>query len=62
MLCAKNVSNNLSRCLGKRFRCAITKNVRKYLGVPLLHGRVIKATYKEIVKKINCKKWQNIKV
>ncbi|KAK8930502.1 hypothetical protein KSP39_PZI016628 [Platanthera zijinensis] len=31
---------------------SLTKNLGKYLGVPLIHGRITKATYVEIVEKV----------
>lgn len=32
-----------------------TNDLGKYLGVPLLHNRVTKATYAYIIKKVQCK-------
>lgn len=39
----------MSRLLG----VSISNNLGKYLGVPLIHGRVGKGTYRELIEKIN---------
>ncbi|OMP01255.1 reverse transcriptase [Corchorus capsularis] len=39
----------VSRCLGIR----LSSNLGKYLGIPLINGRVVKGTYRELVDKVS---------
>lgn len=55
LFCYMNVSHSLSHSLGVKFRYAVTNNLRKYLGIPLIHGRVTKATYRKLIDNINRK-------
>lgn len=41
---SKNVSHGLSKALSRKFGCSLTNNLGRYLGVPLLHGRITKDT------------------
>lgn len=46
---ASNNARNVSRILGM----SSTRDLGKYLGVPLIHGRVTKSTYREIIEKVS---------
>ncbi|CAN1121711.1 Putative ribonuclease H protein At1g65750 [Linum perenne] len=47
----RNVSREVSECLG----IAATQNLGRYLGVPVIHGRVTKATYEYILDRMDKK-------
>ncbi|KAK3222789.1 hypothetical protein Dsin_009814 [Dipteronia sinensis] len=49
--CSKNVSNSNTKTIVDICNSHITKNLGKYLGVPLVHGRVTKDIYKKILDK-----------
>ena len=49
---SSNVPANVARSIGKTFGFTITKNLGRYLGIPLLHSRVTTTTYQEIVDKV----------
>lgn len=51
ILCSNNVSNGFARELAVICGSPITNNLGKYLGVPLIHDRIINETYKEIPEK-----------
>ncbi|KAK3211992.1 hypothetical protein Dsin_016698 [Dipteronia sinensis] len=49
--CSKNVSHSIARVLANVCGSPVSKNLGNYLGVPLIHGRITKDTYKEIIEK-----------
>ncbi|KAK3184287.1 hypothetical protein Dsin_031573 [Dipteronia sinensis] len=49
--CSSNISNYVARALAELCGSPVTKNLGSYLGVPLIHGRITKDTYKEILVK-----------
>ena len=49
---SKNVSHGEANNIGKLLVCTITKDLGKYFGMPLIHSRVSKHTYYEIVEKV----------
>ncbi|KAK0605740.1 hypothetical protein LWI29_030217 [Acer saccharum] len=49
--CSKNVTDHISRALAATCGSPITNDLGNYLGVPLIHGRITKGTYAEIVEK-----------
>ncbi|KAK2662266.1 hypothetical protein Ddye_000840 [Dipteronia dyeriana] len=51
ILCSNNVSNGFSKALVDVGGSSITMNMGKYIGVPLIHGRITKDMYKEILEK-----------
>nr|WMB96789.1 reverse transcriptase [Solanum melongena]WMB97011.1 reverse transcriptase [Solanum aethiopicum] len=48
-----HASRESARVVGNILHIGATQNLGKYLGVPLIHGRVSKQTYREIVEKVN---------
>ncbi|KAK3185175.1 hypothetical protein Dsin_032461 [Dipteronia sinensis] len=48
---SSNISNCNARALADLCGSLVTKNLGFYLGVPLIHGRITKNTYKEILVK-----------
>ncbi|KAK3226362.1 hypothetical protein Dsin_006224 [Dipteronia sinensis] len=52
VFCSNNVSNSFAKNIADICCSPITKNLGKYLCVPLIHGRITKETYKEIFEKI----------
>jgi hypothetical protein len=49
---SKNVSQALTNNISRNNDFKTTKDLGKYLGVPLLHQRVTKQTYKYIIKNL----------
>ncbi|KAK0588170.1 hypothetical protein LWI29_035325 [Acer saccharum] len=49
--CSKNVSSGFARELADICGSPISQNLGNYLGVPLIHGRITRGTYKEIIEK-----------
>lgn len=49
---SKNVRNGEASCIGNSLGFTITKDLRKNLGMPLLHSRVTKKIYHEIIEKL----------
>lgn len=49
---SSNVSAGLSKSISKALGFTITNNLGWYLGMPLLHSRVTKNTYQDIVDKV----------
>ncbi|XP_038999129.1 uncharacterized protein LOC120124546 [Hibiscus syriacus] len=45
--------SNASRRFGQIVNLGATLDLKKYLGVPLIHGRITKATYSELVDKVH---------
>ncbi|KAK0586151.1 hypothetical protein LWI29_001876 [Acer saccharum] len=52
VLCSNNVSNGFAKTLAEICGSPVTKDLGKYLGVPLIHGRITKDTYKDILDRI----------
>ncbi|XP_039036083.1 uncharacterized protein LOC120172771 [Hibiscus syriacus] len=52
MFFSKNCNNTLRGMIARSLGFEEVKNLGKYLGVPLLHGRVTKATYKYLPEKV----------
>lgn len=53
MICVSpNTCSDLARQVAFISSCPLTNCLGKYLGVPLIHKRVTKATYFEIVDKV----------
>ena len=50
---SKNVSNKEAKQFGEALGYTVTSNLGKYLGVPLLHTRVNRSTYSELIEKVN---------
>ncbi|XP_024190144.1 uncharacterized protein LOC112194121 [Rosa chinensis] len=51
--CSPNVRTNLARAISGICGSPLTKDLGKYLGVPLLHSRVTKLTYSEMIDKVH---------
>ena len=49
--CSNNVNRTFAKELADVCGSPITQNLGNYLGVPLIHGRITKDTYKEIFEK-----------
>ena len=49
--CSNNVSHGFAKDLANVCGSPIYLNLGNYLGVPLIHGRVTKGTYNEIIEK-----------
>ncbi|KAK2642352.1 hypothetical protein Ddye_024115 [Dipteronia dyeriana] len=49
--CSNNISHGLAKALAAVCGSPITQNLGNYLGVPLIHVRVTKGTYNEIIEK-----------
>ena len=57
---SKNVENAMARKISESLGFSATDNLGKYLRTPLLHNRVTKATYQEIVDNVDKKiSWWN---
>lgn len=52
---SKNVEPSTAKNISTTNGFSVTNNFGKYLGMPLLHNRVTKATYQEIVDKVDKK-------
>ena len=52
VLCYNNISNRFAKTLAEICGSPVTKDLGKYLGVPLIHGCITKDTYKEILDKV----------
>lgn len=50
---SKNVSHKEAHNIGKLLGYTKSKDLGKYLGMPLLHSRVTKKTYQDIIKKVD---------
>ncbi|CAL1355372.1 unnamed protein product [Linum trigynum] len=48
-----NVSNVVETALSAALDIPVTKNLGRYLGVPVIHGRVSKATYTNLIDRID---------
>ncbi|XP_061993910.1 uncharacterized protein LOC133711840 [Rosa rugosa] len=48
-----NVRNNLAKSISRTCGSPLTKDLGKYLGMPLLHSRLTKHTYSEMVDKVH---------
>ncbi|KAK3212866.1 hypothetical protein Dsin_017572 [Dipteronia sinensis] len=61
VLCSNNVSNGFAKTLAEIYGSPVTKNLGKYHGVPLIHCRITKDTYKEILEKTQSRlsTWKN---
>ncbi|KAK2664092.1 hypothetical protein Ddye_002666 [Dipteronia dyeriana] len=51
MLCSNNVRESVARSIARVCGFPLTKDLGKYLGVPLIHGRIYKHTYDELIEK-----------
>ncbi|KAK2662565.1 hypothetical protein Ddye_001139 [Dipteronia dyeriana] len=51
VFCSNNISDNKAKVLATKCGSPMTNNLGKYLGVPLIHNRITKATYKDILEK-----------
>ncbi|KAK3230980.1 hypothetical protein Dsin_002861 [Dipteronia sinensis] len=51
ILCSRNVSSTNAKMLAEICGSPLTINLGNYLGVPLIHSRITKSTYKEIFEK-----------
>ncbi|KAL5820377.1 hypothetical protein ACOSQ3_022259 [Xanthoceras sorbifolium] len=51
--CSPNVSMVDARCIANICGSPITKDLGNYLGVPLIHGRINKHTYRGILEKVH---------
>ncbi|XP_072066055.1 uncharacterized protein [Arachis hypogaea] len=52
---SKNVGYNIRTEISDKLQFARTEDLGKYLGVPIIHSRVTKNTYKEIESKLNAR-------
>ncbi|KAL5768233.1 hypothetical protein ACOSQ2_015016 [Xanthoceras sorbifolium] len=52
VLCSKNVRAEDARDIARACGSPLTDNLGKYLGLPLLHDRVNKNTFREILEKV----------
>lgn len=50
-----NVSSQLVSALSSSYGFRITHDLGRYLGVPLLHGKVTKETYRYVMEKVQAK-------
>lgn len=55
IFCSKNVSSTPANAVSTAFGCPITIDLGKYLGVPIIHGRVKKEMYQDIAMRMNAK-------
>ncbi|PRQ26177.1 putative RNA-directed DNA polymerase [Rosa chinensis] len=52
IFCSPNVGNDLAGDISRLCGSVLTKNMGKYLGMPLIHSRITKHTYASIVDKV----------
>ncbi|CAL8992016.1 unnamed protein product [Prunus brigantina] len=55
IFCSPNVPNSLASNISSICESPLTSNLGKYLGVPLIHSRLNKATYRSVVDKVQQK-------
>ncbi|CAL9019822.1 unnamed protein product, partial [Prunus brigantina] len=55
ILCSPNVPNSLAAEISGICESPLTSNLGKYLGVPLIHSRLNKTTYRSVVDKVQQK-------
>lgn len=55
MFFSKNISQNVANDLSLEASISITSNLSKYLGVPLHHDKIEKASFNFIIDKLNQK-------
>ncbi|KAH9685635.1 putative ribonuclease H protein [Citrus sinensis] len=55
---SRNVQKDTIREIKNTLGFSVTKNLGKYLGMPILHSRVTKATYQEILDKVMASKYK----
>ncbi|CAL8098742.1 unnamed protein product [Prunus armeniaca] len=53
--CSPNISKELAYDISHICGSSLTNNLGKYLGMPLLHSRVTKTTYKNLVDKVHAR-------
>ncbi|XVF16288.1 hypothetical protein REPUB_Repub10bG0018300 [Reevesia pubescens] len=61
MLVSSNICIHKARILSKVCKIPLTTDFDKYLGTPMIHGRVTKSTYMDIISKAQAKlhAWEN---
>ncbi|KAL6218936.1 hypothetical protein ACLB2K_012143 [Fragaria x ananassa] len=55
LYCSPNTSKKMARKISRICGSALTDNLGKYLGMPLIHSTVTKKTYRPIVEKVQSK-------
>ncbi|EOY32757.1 Uncharacterized protein TCM_040787 [Theobroma cacao] len=55
MLVSSNVPLSKARVLSSDAKIPLTKDFGKYLGSPVIHGRVLKTTYTEVILKVKAR-------
>ena len=53
---SKNTDPHMASQIGDSFGFTVTTDIGKYLGVPLIHGRVTKSTYSYLVDKLQLRR------
>ncbi|EOY04491.1 Non-LTR retroelement reverse transcriptase-like protein [Theobroma cacao] len=58
---SSNIHSSKAKALSRVARISLIKDLSKYLGAPMLHGRVTKATYSDLCNKVGRKleQWSN---
>lgn len=54
-LCSPNTHSDIATNISLICGSPLAKDLGKYLGVPLIHSRITKSTYREIVEKVQSK-------
>ena len=52
VLCSNNITDRVSRSISIAYGSPMTKDLGKYLGVPLIHGRITNRTYNSVIEKV----------
>ena len=50
---SRNVNDKTAKILGRLLGMKVTNNLGRYLGVPLIYGRITKETYKYIIERVD---------
>ncbi|KAK2653127.1 hypothetical protein Ddye_012983 [Dipteronia dyeriana] len=51
VFCSRNTNNKTAKDIATFYSSPLTDDLGKYLGVPIIHGRINKGTYKELLEK-----------
>lgn len=52
LFCSRNVQRGVARKMSRRTEVALTNDLGKYLGMPVLHQRVSRETYSGVLDKV----------
>ena len=52
VFCSNNITEGVAKGITTACGSPLTKNLGKYLGVPLIHGRITNHTYNDVIEKV----------